>query len=213
MKPLRFRAALPLASLVLLATLVTPIAAQQYCGTVLPLMIQPPPGTDFSTGCTAHTIVYGAPTGSSGGSTPLDDPTPPDDSLCGGLTGSATFRCRMQNGYPCCLDSGACVPRLTGNISGPLEQAWAARFASDTDQRMGICHAAYVGSGSRCFLAPVSSAPVSACMPPERVAAFFMTDRGVSGDVHLEFLGYAAWTGLPTLALRPTWGSLKAIYR
>ncbi len=213
--------ALLLALLALQAALAAPAAAQRYCGSVLPIMVQASDGVVFTPGCSNYALKY-ATAGASGGYTALEFPACPAGPVCEGLSPSARFRCQMANGYSCCVDSGVCITEAAGNMSGPAQQSWMARFDSDTDLREGICDASgggvgtYQGNGARRFIALITTAPFDACIPPERLGEFFMTFRPAissGANVVVQFLGNLDWARVPTPVRRSTWGSLKAVYR
>ncbi len=213
--------AILLALLAPLTALADPVAAQQYCGSVLPIMVQAPDGVAFTPGCAEFALKY-ATAGTSGGYTALDFPACPADPACEGLSPSARFRCQMASGYSCCVDSGVCITEAAGTMSAPAQQGWMARFDSDTDLREGICDAsgggagAYQGNGARRFIALITTAPFDACLPPERPGEFFMTRRPAissGATVVVEFVGCVDWARVPTPARRSTWGTLKAAYR
>ncbi len=133
------------------------------CPSSLPLAAQPPLGQTFLPGCAyEYKLKYGPPEGVSGSYAPLDfgkyaqqEGGCPGDP-CLKPSGGDVYRCELSNEYPCCTDSGSCIPSEQGNMSGPTTQGIALRFAADTDQLEYICFSDYTGNGKRVIVVPVT---------------------------------------------------------
>ncbi len=198
----------------LLSTLAAPGALAQVgqvCSGVVPLGVMPPVGQEFVPGCAqTYVLMFAPPTGLNGGLAPIAFPPCAGES-CADSSGAVAFMCRMLNGYPCCVDTGSCVPVLPGNMSGPLLSASQARFNTDTEQREAICHAEYTGNGSRIMIAPVvGPAGGRACYPVHGFVALFMTRRPRSGAQ--SYLTVEVLDPGVTPAIPETWGGVKARY-
>jgi hypothetical protein len=210
------RASIPLLGILLCAIPGPKARAQESPLCVLvPVAIRSAPGPDFVAGCTEYVLRYGGGSGAQGSYAALDFPACPDEPCA---SGAARYRCEWAYGYPCCIDSGACVPSLSGNQSGPTVQAIAARFAADTDQREGVCYVEYTGNGERLILAPITGplqgSGSGSCYELIHYGQFFLTripGGGSQGFVFADFLGYVSSSVTPARA--PTWGSIKELYR
>ena len=78
-----------------------------------------------------------------------------DTSFTGG--GADALKYYIINGYNCCFKIGDMTTSATkpGLNLGPVQKGLQARWNADTDQRQGICYAAYTGNQSRVFLTPI----------------------------------------------------------
>jgi hypothetical protein len=174
-----------------------------------PIAGRPDPGPDFVMGCTEYTLKYGGGSGTQGsyGALDLTRLDCADPYGCNG-SGANAYRCYLRNGFPCCIDSGTCVPREAGNMSGPTEQGIEARFAADTDQRQGICYwkvypnvLDYAGNGSRVIMVPITGPETGCGYVVQRYAQFFLTRIPGSGNksfIYGNFLGYGGGPGTTT---------------
>lgn len=190
---------------------VAPLARAQTC-TVVPLAVRSDPGPEFQAGCAEYVLNSGGGAGAEGSYAPLDL-----SALCAGCTetGSAWYRCAMVQGVSCCLDGGACLPFLSGNMSGSTASAIQERFARDTDQREATCYSEYHGNGSRLFMALLTGPPSGGgslgCSPAIRPATFFLTRIPPVGSANLLYCNFIA--AGPVAAVPTSWGNLKLIYR
>jgi hypothetical protein len=204
---------------VLAAVLVSGLAAaptrsQSSVCDLIPLAVQDPAAGPFEIGCTEYQIKYGGAAASQGTYGALDFPACSLEAC----EGSTRYRCELVNDYPCCLDDGVCVLAKSGNMSGPTEQALAARFNNDTDQREGICFSLYTGNGARTVSAPATGrlqgSGSAACYAVLHYGTFFLTRMPGSGGQSILWANYLGPTPpIPVPARRSAWGSLKLRYR
>lgn len=202
----------------LLSTLAVPSASAQAGSTcaLVPLAVRPDPGPEFVVGCTEYVLKYGGGSGTQGSYGSLDLPACAGDPCRDG--GSNRYRCQWVNGYPCCVDSGLCIPSLSGGMAGPTAQGIAYRFSLDTDQREGICFIQYTGNGQRIIMVlmtgALEGAGSGACYRVRRYGQFFLTRIPGAGNesfIYANFLGYTS--AILTPAYTPAWGEIKALYR
>jgi len=202
----------------LLSTVAVPSASAQAGSTcdLVPLAVRPDPGPEFVVGCTEYVLKYGGGAGTQGSYGSLDLPDCADDPC--GSGGATRYRCDLVNGYPCCVDSGQCIPSAAGNLVGPTAQSIAYRFAADTDSREGICFAQYNGNGRRIITVLMTGPPqaggASPCYVVLRYGQFFLTRIPGAGNesfIFANFLGCTSAT--PTPAHVPAWGEIKVLYR
>jgi Flp pilus assembly protein TadG len=136
-------------------------AEQVFCGLV-PLWASPPDGAaTFETGCgQPYTLKEGGGDGSKGNYGGLTFPSC-DGGPCASMPerGANTFRCLLESGYCCTIETGQVLVTEPGNMSGPVQKGIEARFARDTDSREGICYAEYRGNGERVVMVPVTTRP------------------------------------------------------
>jgi Flp pilus assembly protein TadG len=161
------------------------------CG-IVPLGVNPPPGTSFQTGC-GNSYQLKAPggggtTGNYGG---LDFPACDAGECSGG--GASEWRCQLVKGYCCDLTVGQQVQTKPGNMSGPLKTAIDARFDADAVKTENICYSAYVaagGTGQRVIHVPIVSPFPNGSSAPVTITgftAFFIKNKPGSGaDSSLE---------------------------
>ena len=213
-----FRCAGVLWFTLLLSTLALPDASAQAGSTcdLVPLAVRPDPGPEFVVGCTEYVLKYGGGSGTQGSYGSLDLPDCAGDPC--GSGGAIRYRCDLTNGYPCCVDSGLCVPAEAGNLTGPTAQSIAYRFAADTDQREGICFAQYNGNGRRIITVLMTGPPQaggsSPCYVVLRYGEFFLTRIPGAGNENFIFANFLGYTSaIPTPAYTPAWGKIKVLYR
>jgi hypothetical protein len=174
---------------------------------LLPVAGQPPSGTpEFVAGCTEYFIKQGGGSGIQGSFGALDMSQVP----CAGdqcrkpdgkqQNGGIGFRCRLTNGYPCCIDSsGSCLPSEQGATCGNSAIGIHERFLKDTDQRDLDCYNDYTGNGMRYVTVPITAGVqpnewrTKPCFPLIRYGRFFLTKDPVHYDqcnIYANFMGY-----------------------
>jgi hypothetical protein len=121
-------------------------------------------------------------------------------------------------GFPCCIDSGTCIPLKAGNMSGPTAQGIATRFAADTDPREGICFSNYMGNGERLIVAPITGplegSGSGSCYRVICYARFFLTRIPAGGSSNLIDVNFLGYVSVVPVSVEPsTWGSIKTRYR
>lgn len=114
--------------------------------------------------------------------------------------GGIGFRCRLTNGYPCCIDSiGLCLPSEQGAACGNSAIGIHERFLKDTDQRDLDCYNDYTGNGMRYVTVPITAGvqpnewQTKPCFPLVRYGRFFLTKDPVHYDqcvIYANFMGY-----------------------
>jgi Flp pilus assembly protein TadG len=168
-----------------------------------PVAGRPDPGPEFQVGCIEYVLKYGSGSGTQGSYGPLDltglDCKNPYG--CVGA-GGAAYRCYLDHGFSCCIDSGTCIPSENGNMTGPTVDGITARFAADTDQRQGVCYfdpvAPYHGNDSRVVTVPITGPLVGKCYTVKHYGRFFLTripGKGNKDLIYANYLGRADDTG------------------
>ncbi|TMQ72423.1 MAG: hypothetical protein E6K81_07485 [Candidatus Eisenbacteria bacterium] len=132
----------------------------------------------------------------------LDFPSCPGGA-CSGMqpTGANTFACLLEKGYCCPISIGQVLNTETGAMTGKTRTGVAARIASDTDSRPGICYSDYRGNGQRVVYVPLTTPFTPAAggggggtVTVTGFAAFFLKDQVQGGsEIDGEFL----FTSLP----------------
>ncbi len=176
---------------------------------LLPVAGQPEPGPEFIVGCTEYRLRYQGGSGTEGSFGGLDlnydqtkNPNVPQcaDDECG--NGGSGYRCRLTYGFPCCVDSPACIRSQTGVSCGNTAHGIDDRFQQDTDKLDHDCYDDYTGNGMRYVTIPITDAlpPGSAgsngCYNLVRYGRFFLTRNPwpMTGQdqcvIYVNFLGY-----------------------
>jgi len=168
-----------------------------------PVAGRPDPGPEFVVGCTEYILKYGGGSGTQGSYGPLDLPDCAGDPCGNG--GANRYRCELQNGYHCCIDSGTCIPSEQGAMSGPTVQGIEYRFNLDSDKREGICYTQYTGdpdAGPRIVWVPITTAlGANGCSGyiVLRYGKFFLTripGQGNKDFIYANFMGYESAAGM-----------------